>query len=125
MANIDPEVFYSDEHQADLKARYEAVHAVILAGDNGTLQLDIDSGHVWTLGPGGHDYAHLWLGRGAVVAPPDPQTDPGTGQEIPAYWQIGPDGRGSVDRAENWFVCLKAEAEALRKDLAGPYDAAQ
>ena len=41
------DAFYGDDHQADLKAGYEAAHAVIMAGPYASLQTDIDDGSVW------------------------------------------------------------------------------
>ena len=43
MTNIDPAVFYGEENQASLKARYEAVHADIMLTGYAQLQADIDS----------------------------------------------------------------------------------
>ena len=69
--DIDPEVFYSDEYQAALEARYHAAHAVIMASDYASLQEDIDSGRVWQLGGGAEAYAMQAVLIGAVMAPPE------------------------------------------------------
>jgi hypothetical protein len=114
MTNIDPDVFYSEEHQAALKARYEAVHADIMKTKYATLQGDIDSGHVWTLeGKGVRKWVFQALRVGAALAPPMPLDDDGTGTGVAAYWQIDGVAMGSVEHAENYIAALKAEYKEL------------
>jgi hypothetical protein len=96
------DAFYGDDHQADLKAGYEAAHAVIMAGPYASLQTDIDDGSVWEMGSGGVEYAMNALNIGAVLAPPSPVIN-ADGDEVPAYWQLGV-GRGSVAQAEAYIA---------------------
>jgi hypothetical protein len=116
MTNIDPAVFYGEENQAALKARYEAVHADIMLTGYAQLQADIDSGYVWTLkGDGVRAYLFQALGMGAVVAPPVSYPDDGDGRRVPAYWEMAGVGLGTVELAEKYIAAVKAEYEELSK----------
>ncbi len=114
MTNIDPNVFYGEENQAALKARYDVVHADIMKTNLAIAGRHIDSGHVWTLeGEGVRKWVFHALRMGAVLAPPMPQDDDGTGTGVPAYWQIDGVAMGTVEHAENYIAALKAEYKQL------------
>ena len=116
MAEIDPEEHYSAENQAELKARYEAVHADIMLTGYAQLQADIDSGYVWTLkGEGARAYLFQALRMGAVVAPPVSSPDDGDGRRVPAYWEMAGIALGSVELAEKYIAAVKAEYEEISK----------
>jgi hypothetical protein len=84
----------------EMRARYEAAHAEIMKGDWKSLQTDIDSGAVWSMGDGAVALALKMLIVGAVMAPSEPTTHP-EGSKIPMVWVLdGENGRGSIQGAE-------------------------
>jgi hypothetical protein len=110
MSDTDPNVHYADEHRAALKARYEAAHAVIMAGDYKSLQTDIDSGAIWKMADGAVALAMKLLIVGAVMAPAEETFHP-KGPRIPTVWDLnGEDGRGSIMAAEAYIANEAAKA---------------
>lgn len=88
----------------ELRARYEAAHAKIMAGDWANLQADIDSGAVWSMGEGAVALAMKMLTVGAVMAPSVPTKHP-EGPAIPVVWGLdGENGRGSIQGAEAYIA---------------------
>jgi hypothetical protein len=89
------------ETKTDLQARYEAVHAAILAGPNAQLQEWVDSGLAWHLEGAVGRAASDALAAGALVLGPNPRRDY-WGSGIPAYDQVTDEvgAIGSVANAE-------------------------
>lgn len=87
-----------------MQARYDAAHAVIMAGEYASLQTDIDSGAVWSMGDGAVALALKLLTVGAVMAPAQETTHP-EGPKIPTVWILdGENGRGSIQAAEAYIA---------------------
>jgi hypothetical protein len=92
------------EPSKELRARYEAAHVKIMAGDWANLQADIDSAAVWSMGDGAVALAMKMLIVGAVMAPSVPTTHP-EGRAIPVVWGLdGENGRGSIQGAEAYLA---------------------
>jgi hypothetical protein len=95
-----------------MRARYEAAHAEIMKGDWKSLQTDIDSGAVWSMGDGAVALAMKMLIVGAVMAPAEETVHP-EGPKIPTVWILdGENGRGSIQGAEAYIADQAAKAGA-------------
>jgi hypothetical protein len=94
-----------------MRARYEAAHAEIMKGDWKSLQEDIDSGAIWSMGDGALALAAKMLTVGAVMAPAEHAKDADgrkitrPGGDIPLVWILdGENGRGSIQAAEDYIA---------------------
>jgi hypothetical protein len=89
------------EPDAELDARYNAIHAKIIAGRDGHLQRGIDDGSVWHARGSAGRAAVKALADGACVAAPVVHRD-FYGDVVPSYWMVTdePGSPGSVACAE-------------------------
>ncbi|MDT5067248.1 MAG: hypothetical protein QOK02_3403 [Mycobacterium sp.] len=102
--NVGSIVFSDHGSKDELPARYAAAHAVIMVGDYASLQADIDSGAIWSMGDGAVALALKLLIVGAVMAPSDETFHP-DGPRIPTVWTLdGTNGRGSIQGAEAYIA---------------------
>lgn len=90
-----------ENYSEELRARYEQVHAAILAGPNSELQELIDSGVAWRLEGSVGRSAAAALEVGACVLPEDPIKDY-YGNTVPAHWMLKEGTKGTVLNAEEY-----------------------